>query len=454
MIAITVTDDQGQQKKLQFAADRIRIGRDPDNDVVLDSHAVSRHHAEIIGQSGIYQIIDLGSTNGIKIGDAKVPDLFLTDGISVTLGEHQLTFSIDEPAAAKTLLLDPGVMARGLAQEAERHRAPAPLYLLYRQQGQTRSLKIVAGTRYVLGRSPDADLVVDNNMASKRHAVIHAEGDRFYLRDLDSSNGTLLNGRVISQEPLSVGDEIFIGNQVIVVQDQRLDLEDDAMLLGRTRLHDFSSLRDRPPSESDDRETTRRLGPALFATAVLALAIGAFFMLRERPDRGLEVGREAIPKPQPASDGESLIVHVAPVEIKEMVRAVRGSGSITPHRTVRVSAETAGQVVAVFVDEGSAVEAGDPLAQINDTDLRLQLDEARSAVNEDRVDLARQDYERMESLLEKGVISRAVVDRSKSEYLNLESAYETAQAKIRQLQEQLRKALIRAPISGRVASKR
>ncbi len=58
----------------------------------------------------------------------------------------------------------------------------------------------------------------------------------------------------------------------------------------------------------------------------------------------------------------------------------------------------------------------------------------------------------MESLFEQGVLSRAVVDQAKSEYLSLDSAYRSAQARIRQLQEQLRKAGIRAPIAGRVAT--
>lgn len=452
MIAITVTDDQGQRKELRFDADRIRIGRDADNDVVLDSQASSRHHAEIVRQAaGIYKIIDLGSANGIKIGDSKVPDLFLTDGMSVVLGVHTLAFAIDEPAAAKTLLLDPGVMAQGLAEEAERRRAPQPLYLLHRQHGQTRSLKIVPGTRYTIGRSPDADLVVDSSLASKRHAVIQAEGDRFLLQDLESSNGTLLNGRVIHNEPLSVGDEIFIGNEVIVVQDQRLELEDDAVLLGKTRLQDFSTLRQSVPAKSVDRETGRRLGPMLFVAAALVLAIAAFFVLRPRPDGALGGAPEALSAPAPADGVESLTVHVATVETKELARAVRGSGNVTPHRTVKVSAEIPGQVVAVFVDEGSVVAPGDLLVQIDDTDLRLRLDEARSAVSKGRVDLAKEDYERMQSLFEKGVISRAVVDRSESEYLSLDSAYRSAQAKTRQLQEQLRKALVKAPISGRVA---
>ncbi len=458
MIAITVTDDRGQQQELRFDAPRIRIGRDAANDVVLDSHACSRYHAEIIREAGTYKIVDLGSTNGIKVGDTKVPDLFLVDRASVVLGVHTLTFSIAQPAADKTMLLAPGAMPRPVSQAPEQHREPSALYLVYRQQGQRRSLRIVAGARYVIGRSPDADLVVDDSRASKRHALVYCEGDSFYLRDMGSSNGTLLNGRKISQEPLAAGDEILIGNQVIVARDQRLDLEDDAVLLGKTRLgvppgFDVGNLPRRVSPAGDDRQKGRRLGPALFATAALVLALGAFFVLRERPGEAPEVEPEALSEQTVEAAAESLIVQVATVETKKLARSVDGSATIRPHRTVTVSAEIPGQVVAIFVDEGLTVETEDLLARINDTDIRLQLDEARSAVSKDRVDLAKEDFERTQSLFDQGVVSRALVDQSNSRYLTLDSAYRSAQAKIRQLQEQLRKASIRAPISGRVATR-
>ncbi len=458
MIGITVTDEQGQRQEFSFDAPRIRIGRDADNDVVLDSPASSRHHAEIIRELGSWKIVDLGSTNGIKVGDSKVPDLFLTDGISVVLGEHTLTFSIAETAADKTVLLGPGAMAQALAQEAERLREPPALYLAYRQQGQRRSLKIVAGARYVIGRSPDADLVIDDSRVSKRHAVVYSEGGGFQVRDLGSSNGTLVNGRRVDQGPLAAGDEIFIGSQVILVQDQRLDLEDDAVLLGKTRLGvapelDLDSLRERVSPESGDEGKGRRLGWVLLVAAVLVLAVAGFFVLRERPGEAPAVARQGVSTPAPEGGAESLIVQVAAVETKQLTRSVDGSGTIRPHRTVTVSAEIPGQVVAVFVDEGLPVEVDDLLARINDTDIRLQLDEARSAVSKDRVDLAKEDYERMQSLFERGVVSRAVVDGAKSQYLALDSAYRSGQARIRQLEEQLRKASIRAPISGRLASR-
>ena len=96
---------------------------------------------------------------------------------------------------------------------------------------------------------------------------------------------------------------------------------------------------------------------------------------------------------------------------------------------------------------------GQLLARVNDTDIRLQIDEARSSVSQDRVDLAREDYERKKQLADDGVISRAILDQAEHQYLSLDSQYNSTQARIRQLQEQLGKTRITASISGRVAKK-
>jgi serine phosphatase RsbU (regulator of sigma subunit) len=64
----------------------------------------------------------------------------------------------------------------------------------------------------VLGRGRRADIVVDDPSASRRHAQIELHGREWHLNDLDSANGTHLNGRPISRPtPIRSGDLIGIG---------------------------------------------------------------------------------------------------------------------------------------------------------------------------------------------------------------------------------------------------
>lgn len=69
--------------------------------------------------------------------------------------------------------------------------------------------------RAIIGRS-DADLVLDEPNVSKKHAVIEAfSRTNIYIRDLASTNGTIVNGAQIAQKKLSDGDVIQIGNVIM-----------------------------------------------------------------------------------------------------------------------------------------------------------------------------------------------------------------------------------------------
>jgi hypothetical protein len=67
----------------------------------------------------------------------------------------------------------------------------------------------------VIGRNADCGVVVADARASRQHAEILAQGNGFVVHDLDSMNGTLVNGTAIRQHPLADGDEIRLGNTVL-----------------------------------------------------------------------------------------------------------------------------------------------------------------------------------------------------------------------------------------------
>lgn len=66
---------------------------------------------------------------------------------------------------------------------------------------------------YTIGRNPMCDLRVNNPSMSRKHAEIRVEGESaaFSIADLDSSNGTFVNGRRIDTSPLADGDVVLCG---------------------------------------------------------------------------------------------------------------------------------------------------------------------------------------------------------------------------------------------------
>ena len=70
----------------------------------------------------------------------------------------------------------------------------------------------VSGAEFTIGRDPANACHLDDPAVSSRHCVIVGDGDRFVLRDCDSTNGTFINGKAASCADLNHGDEIQIGH--------------------------------------------------------------------------------------------------------------------------------------------------------------------------------------------------------------------------------------------------
>ena len=73
------------------------LGRSRECDCVLDDPNVSRRHAELRrGNTGDWRIVDLGSTNGVKVNGRRVDDSRLSPGDEVILGTTKFTFDIEQ----------------------------------------------------------------------------------------------------------------------------------------------------------------------------------------------------------------------------------------------------------------------------------------------------------------------------------------------------------------------
>jgi hypothetical protein len=66
-----------------------------------------------------------------------------------------------------------------------------------------------------IGRLPSCDIVLNDPGASRRHAGIHRRDDGYVLTDLDSTNGTRVNGEAVTERLLEDGDRITIGSTLV-----------------------------------------------------------------------------------------------------------------------------------------------------------------------------------------------------------------------------------------------
>jgi diguanylate cyclase (GGDEF)-like protein len=73
--------------------------------------------------------------------------------------------------------------------------------------------------RCVVGRAEDTDLTLSSSDVSRHHAAVIFQKDHYLIEDLNSTNGTYVNGRLVTQHALKPGDEITIGDHSVLFDD-------------------------------------------------------------------------------------------------------------------------------------------------------------------------------------------------------------------------------------------
>jgi hypothetical protein len=86
-----------------------------------------------------------------------------------------------------------------------------------RPNGSTQSF-VVDGRPLTIGRGPDNGLVVEDSRASRHHARIYGRQGALLLADLGSTNGSWVNDRRVQEIALGEGDQIRIGDTVLIVE--------------------------------------------------------------------------------------------------------------------------------------------------------------------------------------------------------------------------------------------
>jgi hypothetical protein len=70
----------------------------------------------------------------------------------------------------------------------------------------------------ILGRSREADIRLADPNVSRKHAAIRRIGSAYWVADLDSTNGTLVNGKRVTRQQLEDGDRITLGSTEVVFE--------------------------------------------------------------------------------------------------------------------------------------------------------------------------------------------------------------------------------------------
>jgi ABC transport system ATP-binding/permease protein len=182
------------------------LGRDPTSTVVSTNGHVSRRHLQVSFADGVWSVEDLGSTKGTFVDGARITKLPVSGRKTLWLGGEEIGDRVDIALAE----------ADG-APHGQSHQAAQVLPVaIARSSLPVVSSHQVVGTTVRIGRAPDNDLSIPDDLrVSKHHAELRQQSTGSYqIVDLSSHNGTFVNGQRTTRQRLQEGDLVAVGNHL------------------------------------------------------------------------------------------------------------------------------------------------------------------------------------------------------------------------------------------------
>jgi DNA-binding NtrC family response regulator len=173
---------------LPLDKETFRIGRIGTNDLSLPDPAISRHQCQLISKKDRV-ILEDHSGRGTLVDGETQKKTALQPGSKINLGNLEVTLreQTKQPAPAKT-------QAGGGTSIIDGAATPSDDLILSGQPNNSNIKYKLQGSTISLGSDPANDLVIKENFVSKFHCRIFRKGDGWFVTDLDSTNGTYLNG--------------------------------------------------------------------------------------------------------------------------------------------------------------------------------------------------------------------------------------------------------------------
>ncbi len=243
--SMQIVTGNGQERSLT-ANQRITIGRTELAQWTFPTDPrMSSEHMAIESADGLWQVVDLASSNGTYVNEQRVTRNVLKSGDAITAGSTQFFVTINEHAKSQEKSHSPSLPPPGTAPIADsihEHHEATPIFVPSKEtlvadtpaptvhprlrvtmvcvNHPYLSRELEEGQQILIGRSLYADVSVPNDYRmSTEHARVRVlTHEDVLLEDLNSTNGTQVNGTRIQEMPLRHGDSIAIGGLEFCVQ--------------------------------------------------------------------------------------------------------------------------------------------------------------------------------------------------------------------------------------------
>lgn len=198
------------------------------------------------------------------------------------------------------------------------------------------------------------------------------------------------------------------------------------------------------------------LRPSITIGLVLALlAAGGFLVMKGRQTAPAQAAASEAPAAKAAPILELASNEVLTVVERTLQQTVPVSGTLKAVKTAAVKIRVAGEVQGLMVREGDFVKAGQIIARIEPTEVKARLRQAKEQTDtaKSQVDIAQRQFDNNQSLVQQGFISKTALENAVASLNGAKGSYQASLAAVEIAQRALEDTVLRAPISGFVATR-
>lgn len=193
----------------------ISIGRNFDNNIIIRSNNVSRHHCLItIDENKDVFVQDLNSKNGTFINNKKIDRIQAKHNDTLQVGNESFVFISSEdfvPEEIKPKFNLKSILLKGHFKETINS------IILRSFEDSSTEFRCPCNSIYTLGRLQFCDIFIKDSSVSRTHATIDVREIRVVITDTNSTNGTYVNNQLVTQKELADGDVIRLGESKFIV---------------------------------------------------------------------------------------------------------------------------------------------------------------------------------------------------------------------------------------------
>lgn len=215
------------------------IGRSQENDLILSGDQVSRVHALVKQDNGAYWLED-HSSHGTHVNGSRAEERTLLNHqdriqildweLVVSSGDKQQQ-SKEETRRTQIAELTKSMPEEALYSQVEFEESTGkvktyfPLLLITDASGKL-SRVIMKKKSLVIGKASDCDIVLEDSYISSKHLQVSVTDRGFFVKDLNSTNGTWVNQAKVQEIYLDDGEKLRVGETEILVSLKQDQVED------------------------------------------------------------------------------------------------------------------------------------------------------------------------------------------------------------------------------------